>query len=359
MEPQVLGSTSIPPNLDMRIAVDCMGGDHGCEVVVKGVKLALDQYSAIEGLYLVGKEDEIRGWMGKTHLTDRRVEVVHASEVLLMTDKPTDGLRKKKDCSMLRAADLLKDGKAEALVSSGNTGGLVAISTVRLRPLDGVDRPALAAIMPTLTGAAILVDVGANPECKPFHLAQFAIMGEIYSHAIFGIGKPKVGVLSNGSEETKGTELTREAVKLIRQLDLDFVGYVEGNDFFSGTVDVAVCDGFVGNLVLKGCESLAKTISRLLKDEMRANPLRMAGGLLARGAFQALKQKTDPDVYGGAPLLGLNGNVIKAHGSARERAIMNAVRVAMETVKQRVNEHITENLSKAATLLKEPPAAAT
>src|SRR4051812_28284169 len=183
----------------MRIAVDCMGGDHGPEVVVKGVKMALDRYSAIQGLYLVGKEDEVRPAMTRSGLTDSRVELVHASEVLLMTDKPTDGLRKKKDCSMLRAVDLLKEGKAEALVSPGNTGGLVAISTVRLRMLEGVDRPALAAIMPNIKGAGILVDVGANPECKPLHLLQFAIMGKIYSHAIFGIEKPRVGLLSNGS----------------------------------------------------------------------------------------------------------------------------------------------------------------
>ncbi|MGZ5544484.1 MAG: phosphate acyltransferase PlsX [Limisphaerales bacterium] len=334
----------------MQIAVDCMGGDHGPEVVVKGVKMALDRYSAIERLYLVGKEDEVRHWMGKANLRDSRAEVIHASEVLLMTDKPTDGLRKKKDCSMLRAVDLLKEGKAQALVSQGNTGGLVAISTVRLRPLEGVDRPALAAIMPTAKSAAILVDVGANPECKPFHLAQFAIMGAIYSQAIFGNAKPRVGVLSNGSEESKGTELTREAVQLIRKLDLNFVGYVEGNDFFGGEVDVAVCDGFVGNLVLKCSESLAKTIGGLLKSEIKAHPVRMMGGLLARGAFRTLKEKMDPDLYGGAPLLGLNGSVIKAHGGAREAAIMNAVRVATETIKQEVNRHIMQQVSKSQSL---------
>jgi glycerol-3-phosphate acyltransferase PlsX len=221
---------------------------------------------------------------------------------------------------------------------------------VRLRALEGVDRPALAAIIPTMAGAGILVDAGANPECKPFHLAQFAIMGEIYCRAIFGIAKPKVGVLSNGCEETKGTELTREAVKLIQKLDLNFSGYVESADFFSGKVDVAVCDGFVGNLVLKSCESLAKTISGLLKSEIKANPLRMVGGLLARGAFKTLKQRMDPDVYGGAPLLGLNGNVIKAHGSAREPAIMNAVRVATETIKQQVNQDIMKQVSKSQAL---------
>lgn len=334
----------------MHIAVDCMGGDHGCEPVVRGVKLALDEYPAIERLYLVGREDELKSAAAKAHLNDPRAEVVHATEVLLMTDKPTDALRKKKDCSMLRAVDLLKDGQAQALVSCGNTGGLVATSTVRLRTLEGVDRPALAAIMPTMKGAAILVDVGANPECKPMHLGQFAIMGEIYSHAIFGIDKPRVGVLSNGSEESKGTDLTREAVKLCQQLELNFVGYVEPSNFFGGEVDVAVCDGFVGNLVLKSCESLAKTISRLLKDEVKASPMRMVGGILAGGAFKTLKQRMDPDVYGGAPLLGLNGNVIKAHGSAREHAIKNAVRVATETIKQRVNQHIMEQVSKSQAL---------
>jgi glycerol-3-phosphate acyltransferase PlsX len=227
---------------------------------------------------------------------------------------------------------------------------LVAISTVRLRPLEGVDRPALAAIFPTAKHPAILIDVGANPECKPAHLGQFAIMGEVYCRAIFGVARPRVGVLSNGSEESKGTELTREAVKLCKQLDLNFVGYVEGHDFFSGDVDVAVCDGFVGNLVLKACESLAKTISRLLKDEVNANPMRMVGGMLAKGAFDTLKQRMDPDVYGGAPLLGLNGNVIKAHGSAREAAIMNAVRVATETIKQQVNQTIMQQVSKSKDL---------
>jgi phosphate acyltransferase len=179
-------------------------------------------------------------------------------------------------------------------------------------------------------------------------------MGAIYSHAIFGIAKPRVGVLSNGSEESKGTELTRDAVKLIEKLDLNFAGYVEGSDFFGGGVEVAVCDGFVGNLVLKSCEHLAKTISRLIKDEVKANPMRMLGAALAGGAFKALKQRMDPDVYGGAPLLGLNGNVIKAHGSAREAAIMSAIRVATETIKQEVNSHIMRQVSKSAALFAAP-----
>ncbi len=327
-----------------------MGSDHGCEVVVKGAKLALDAYPALEKLYLVGIQDEVGAAMSKLGLNDPRVEVHHASQVLTMEDKPTDGLRKKKDCSMLRAVDLLKEGHAQALVSCGNTGGLVAISTVRLRTLEGVDRPALAAIMPTRKGAAILIDVGANPECKAIHLAHNAIMGEIYSHAIFGIQKPTVGILSNGSEEGKGTDLTRESVKLCEKLGLNFQGYVEPSNLFSGDIDVAVCDGFVGNLVLKSCEGLAKTISRLLKDEVKANPMRMVGGVLAGGAFKELKKRMDPDVYGGAPLLGLNGNVIKAHGSAREAAIQNAIRVAMETIKQRVNEHIMQQVSKSAAI---------
>lgn len=334
----------------MRVAVDAMGGDHGCEAVVRGVKMALDAYPAIEGLYLVGREQELRAAIKSAGLTDSRLEVVHAEQVLTMEDKPTDGLRKKKDCSMLRAVDLLKEGKAQALVSQGNTGGLVAISTVRLRMLEGVDRPSLAAIMPNRTGETILIDAGANPECKPFHLGQFAIMGEIYSRAIFGHEKPRVGILSNGTEDSKGTDLTREAVKICQTLDLNFVGYVESSGIFTGEVDVAVCDGFVGNLILKSSESLAKIISRLLKDEIKSNPLRMAGGILAKGAFAALKQRMDPDVYGGAPLLGLNGNVIKAHGSAREAAIKNAIRVAAETVEKKVNETIMRQISKSQSM---------
>ncbi len=329
----------------MRIVVDVMGGDHGCEVVVLGAKLALEANSKITELHLVGNEPDVCSALKAVGLSDRRVLITHASQVLTMEDKPVEGLRRKKDCSLLRAVDLLKDGRADAMVSLGNTGGLVAASTIRLRTLPGVDRPAIAAVIPSETHEFILVDAGANPDCKPIHLAQFAIMGSVYSQEILKRDRPRVGILSNGTENTKGTELTREASVLCSQLGLNFVGYVEGHDLYSGGVEVVVTDGFVGNIVLKTSESLVKGIFGILKKELMATPIRKIGAMLSKGAFRAIKRTMDPDAHGGAPLLGLNGNVIKAHGSARERAIMNAIRVASEAVEHRINDLIVKQIA--------------
>lgn len=333
--------------LFMRIALDVMGGDHGCGVVVDGVKLALQAFPKLSEVFLVGNEDEVRHAMTRSRLSDSRVTVIHASEVLTMEDKPLKAIREKKDSSLVRAVELVKEGRADALISPGNTGALVAAATFRLRRLEGVERPAIAAVMPAGRGEFILIDAGANPDCKPLHLAQFAIMGNIYSREILGHKKPRVGLLSNGKEELKGTDLTREAYKLCQQLDFNFVGYVEGHDLFSDHVDVAVTDGFVGNVVLKSCESLGKTIMRLLKRELAANPVRKFGATLAAKGFQNLKRKIDPDVYGGAPILGLHGNVIKAHGSARENAIMNAIRVSTEALQHHLNDRIQSEISRA------------
>ncbi len=330
----------------MRIVVDVMGGDRGPDVVVDGARLALDEYSEISDLYLVGNETEIQAAIKKTGLSDKRVQIVHASQVLTMEDKPVEGLRKKKDCSLLRAVDLLKDGRGQALISTGNTGGIVAASTIRLRTLKGVERPAIAPVMPSGTGYFILIDAGATPECKPIHLAQFAIMGSLYCQKILGTKSPRVGILSNGSEEIKGTELTREAHKLCQGLGLNYIGYVEGHDLFNDAVEVVVTDGFLGNIVLKTCESLGRAVGRFLKQELNASPIRRLGKVLAGNALLALKTKLDPDIYGGAPLLGLNGNVIKAHGSANARAIKNAIRVATETIHHHLNESIVNEISK-------------
>jgi glycerol-3-phosphate acyltransferase PlsX len=247
---------------------------------------------------------------------------------MTMEDKPLDAVRRKKDCSMVRAMELVRDGKAQAIISPGNTGGLVAAASFKLRRLDMVERPAIATVMPSATSEFLLLDAGANHECKPVHLLQFAVMGNVYSREILGKQSPRVGVLSNGTEETKGNELTRESAKLCRQADLNFIGYVEGHDLFADKVDVVVTDGFVGNIVLKSIESIAHAILQMVKQELKASRVRQFGAMLARGAFRKLKQRMDPDAYGGAPLLGLNGIVIKAHGSAKERAIMNAIRVA-------------------------------
>jgi glycerol-3-phosphate acyltransferase PlsX len=264
-----------------------------------------------------------------------------------MEDKPLDAVRRKKDCSMVRAMELVRDGKAEAVISRGNTGALVASATFKLRRLDPVDRPAIATVIPSGESEFVLLDSGANHECKPAHLVQFAIMGSVYSRDVLGRQKPRVGILSNGAEETKGTDLTREAARLCRQTDLNFVGYVEGHDLFADHVDVVVTDGFIGNIILKSIESMGKAIIGLLRRELMATPVRKAGAMLAQGALKSIKRRMDPEAYGGAPLLGLNGTVIKTHGSAREKAIMNAIRVAGETIQHKINDTIAREVAQA------------
>jgi glycerol-3-phosphate acyltransferase PlsX len=262
-----------------------------------------------------------------------------------MEDKPLEAVRKKKDSSMVRAIDLVREDKADAVVSPGNTGALVA-GSMKLRRLEGVERPAIAARMPSRTGDFVLLDAGANATCEPLHLAQFAVMGSIYAREILGQPKPRVGVLSNGSEESKGNDLTREAARLCSMLDLNFIGYVEGFDLFDDAVDVVVADGFVGNIVLKTAESLGYAMKDILKAGLTANPLRKLGAWIARGGLLELKHRMDPEVYGGAVLLGLNGVVIKAHGSSRERAIMNAIRVATEEISHDVNNKISVEIAR-------------
>jgi len=324
-----------------------MGGDHGCGVVIDGVKQALQAYSNISELHLVGQQADIEAALKRARCSDPRLRIHHASEVIAMEDKPLDAVRKKKDCSMVRAMELVRDGKAEAVISPGNTGALVASATFKIRRLDPVDRPAIATVVPSAKGEFVLLDAGANHECKPAHLLHFAIMGSIYSRELLHHKKPRVGILCNGTEETKGNDLTREAAKLCRQADLNFIGYVEGNDIFADHVEVVVTDGFVGNILLKSVEGMGKAIVRLLRRELTANPLRKFGAALAQGALQNIKRRMDPEGYGGAPLLGLNGVVIKAHGSAREKAFLNAIRVATETIHYRINETIVREVALA------------
>ena len=324
-----------------------MGGDHGCEVVIGGVRQALEAIPGITEMHLVGDQRQIEAALAKRHFTDARLRVLHTTEVLTMDDSPLEGVRKKKDSSMVRAIELVRDGKADAVISPGNTGGLVAGSTFRLRRLEGVERPAIAALMPSRTQEYILIDAGANHECRPVYLAQFAVMGSVYSREMLGHEKPRVGVLSNGTEESKGTELTRESARLCQQLNLNFIGYVEGHHLFEDCVDVVVSDGFVGNIALKTCESMGKAMLHLLKEGLTATPVRKLGAWLSRGAFTDIKRRMDPDLYGGAPLLGLNGTVIKTHGSAREKAVMNAIRVATETIQHHLNDVITREIAEA------------
>src|SRR6266446_3750311 len=270
----------------MRIAVDVMGGDHGCGVVIEGARRALAAKPGISALYLVGNREAIHASLPRGGFRDHRLRVVHAAEVLTMEDKPAAALRRKKDCSIARAVELVHEGKADAVVSLGNTGGIFAAATFKLGRIAGVDRGGIAAVIPTPDNEFVLLDSGANIECKPMHLAHYAIMGSIYSREILGYKNPRVGILSIGTEESKGNELTLQGLKLCKQLNLNFIGNVEGHDLFANRVDVVICDGFTGNIVLKTCESLAVAIFTMLKRELTASPHRQIGALLAQNAFR-------------------------------------------------------------------------
>ena len=335
----------------MRIAVDVMGGDHGCGVIIAGVKRALEDNKDISLIYLVGNKDAIHAALPPRGFRDHRVRVIHATEVIEMCDKPVIALRKKSDSSIARAAELVRDGKADALVSLGNTGGIFAAGTFKVGRIAGVDRGCIATVMPRQESEFVLLDAGANVECKPVHLAQFAVMGSVYSREVLKHPNPRVGILSIGTEDTKGNDLTLEAFRLCKKLNLNFIGNVEGHDLFKDHVDVVVCDGFVGNVVLKSLESLAVAMFSMLKRELMNSAQRQLGAYLAKGAFQTIRRRMDPEVYGGAPLLGFNGVVFKAHASARERAVTSAIRMAAHAVQNQTNQIIARNIAAANQIL--------
>jgi glycerol-3-phosphate acyltransferase PlsX len=332
----------------MRIAVDAMGSDHGCGVIIAGVKRALEESKEITTLYLVGNKADIHAALPPRGFRDHRVRIIHATEVIGMEEEqPVQALRKKKDSSISRAAELVSEGKADAVVSLGNTAGIFAAATFKVGRIPGVDRGCIATVIPRQGNEFVLLDAGANVECKPSHLAQFAVMGNVYSREVLKRKSPRVGILSNGTEDSKGNELTLAAFKLCQQLDLNFIGNVEGHDLFKDHVDVVVCDGFVGNIVLKTSESLAVAMFSMLKRELTKNTKRQLGALLARDAFQAIRRRMDPELYGGAPLLGFNGLVFKAHASARERAVASAIRVTAQTIKNQIGQIIARDIAAA------------
>jgi len=324
----------------MRIAVDVMGGDHGCGVVIAGVKRALEDNKNLSTIFLVGDKDKIHAALPPRGFRDHRVRVVHASEVIEMDDKPVVALRKKKDSSVGRAAELVSNGEADALISLGNTGGLFAAATFKVGRIPGVDRGCISAVIPRQGNEFVLLDAGANVECKPIHLAQFAVMGNVYSREILKRKNPRVGVLSIGTEDSKGNELTLGAFRLCQKLNLNFIGNIEGHDLFKDHVDVVICDGFIGNIVLKTSESLAVAMFSMLKRELMQNAKRQIGAFLAKDAFRAIRKRMDPEVYGGAPLLGFKNVVLKAHGSARERAVASAIRVTSDQINQMIANDI-------------------
>ena len=340
-----------------RIAVDAMGGDLGPAEVVAAVKLALHQYPALNPITLVGHEAELNPLIAHAGLArEHRLSVFHASEVVTMDDKPLTALKKKKDSSMVRAIELVKNREAGVVVSCGNTGALMAGGTLRLRTMEGVARPALAAICPRQGGHFVLIDAGANPEAKPEHLVHNAIMGSHYCRVMLGIKSPRVGLMTIGTEEGKGNALITETHDLLRRVGdvVNYAGPIEGFHVFAEHVDVVVCDGFVGNIMLKSWESLVKFFSSMLKEELQANPMRATGALLSKGAFNALKERINPERYGGAPLLGLNGHILKAHGSSTRYAIKNAIRAANEIIKADLNHQIEADVARANLLLIAP-----
>jgi glycerol-3-phosphate acyltransferase PlsX len=336
-----------------RIAVDAMGGDLGPAEVVEAARLALAEYPGLNPLTLVGDEAVLRPLLAKAGLTDHPLlQLSHASEVITMDDKPLLAIRRKKDSSMMRAIELVKHGEAIAAVSCGNTGSLVAASILKLRTLEGIDRVALAPILPHVDGYFVLIDAGANPEARPEHLVQNAIIGSDYARIELGCAEPRVGLLTIGTEEGKGNSLiadTHEALKRIGSL-VNYVGPIEGFQLFSNHVDVVVCDGFVGNICIKSWESLAKFIFGELKEQMKANPMRATGAFLAQGAFEAMRRRINPERYGGAPLLGLKGNIIKAHGSSNRQSWKNAIRVANEAIQADLNHRIEVDVARAKEL---------
>jgi glycerol-3-phosphate acyltransferase PlsX len=338
-----------------RIAVDAMGGDLGPAEVVAAVRLAINQYHGLNPITIVGDQAVLEPLMQEAGiLRSPRVSLLHASEVVTMDDKPVVALKKKKDSSMVRAIELVKNGEASVVVSCGNTGALMATGTIRLRPMEGVARPALGAICPREGGHFVLIDAGANPEAKPEHLVHNAILGSHYCRVMLGVKSPRIGLMTIGTEEGKGNALISETNELLKRMDglVNYTGPIEGFNVFTRhdqitPVDVVVCDGFVGNIMLKSWESLVKFFKAILKEELGANPIRATGALLSSGAFNALKERVNPERYSGAPLLGLNGNILKAHGSSNRRAIKSAIHAANEIIKAEMNSRIEADIARA------------
>lgn len=345
----------------MRIALDAMGGDFAPANPVAAAVASLQRFPQIQELHLFGDEALVRAELARHgSFPDSRLIVHHASQVIEMSDGAVEAIRRKKDSSLCRAVDHVKDGKADAIVSAGHTGALVAATTIKLRNLPGVDRAGIGALMPTGKNVFLLIDAGGNVDSKPDHLLNYGIMGSVFYTHILKQQSPRVGILCNGTEEGKGNELTREAFKLLKSAPINFIGNVEGHSLFDGEVDVVVCDGFVGNILLKSCENLAKSTFRWLKDELTSNPVRLAGAWLAKGAFQSIRKKTNADEYGGALLLGVNGVCVKAHGSSSVHALTNSLRVAAEAVELQVNSRIVTDVAKAsASIRTSSPANAT
>lgn len=335
----------------VRIALDAMGGDYAPGEIVLGAVQAARELGL--GVLLVGPEQVVRAELAKHDTVGLDLEVVNADEVIGMDEHPAEAVRIKRRNTMTVALEQVRDGRAVAAVSAGNSGAMLAAALFTLRRIPGIDRPALAGVFPAAGGRRTMVlDIGANTDSRPVYLVQFALMGSLYMERVFGVPRPRVGLLANGEEATKGDRLVQEAHPLLQAMadpaGLNFIGNVEGRDINAGTVDVVVCDGFVGNVVLKLSEGLSRTLLDIIRAAITANPITAVGGLLARPAFDRVRRELDPDEYGGVPLLGVNGVAIVSHGRSKAKAIKSALRVARQAAESRVPERIAEGMQKIA-----------
>ncbi|MEJ6952161.1 phosphate acyltransferase PlsX [Natronospora cellulosivora (SeqCode)] len=330
----------------MKIAVDAMGGDHAPEKIVKGALLACQSFNDIE-IELIGKKKAIEECLSEDY-PQERISIRNAEEIITMSDSPSRAIRRKKDSSLVKGVDLLNEKEVDAFISAGNTGAVMAASLFNLGRLKGIKRPSILINFPSINGQTIVMDNGANADCKPKHLLQFALMGQIYAKNVLKIDNPRIGLLSIGEEKEKGNQLVKESYPLFENDNRikNFIGNVEGRDIFNGNCDLVICDGFVGNIVLKTTEGVASLMSNLLKDALYTNLRSKLGALLLKPYLKAFKEKVDYRKYGGAPLLGVNGVVIISHGSSDEVAIENAIKVARNTVKNNVVTAIEENINK-------------
>ncbi|MEZ4357133.1 MAG: phosphate acyltransferase PlsX [Eubacteriales bacterium] len=330
----------------MNIILDAFGGDNAPKAIVEGAVQAVNAYSDIK-VILTGKEELIKEELALYNYDRSKIQVVNATQVIDMAESPVEAIKRKNDSSLVVGFNLLKEGKGQAFITAGSTGATVAGATLIVRRIKGVKRPALAPVMPTTKGTGVLlIDCGANVDCKPSYLAQFAQMGSIYMSKAQGVLNPRVGLLNNGAEEEKGNMLTKEAYAILKGMPLNFVGNVEARNVNSGDYDVVACDGFAGNIALKMMEGAAQTITSMLKEELYKNFKSKIGALLAKGAFRRLKKRMDYTEYGGALLLGVNGCVIKAHGSSNARAIKSAVNQAREFIIGDLVNIIKEEITK-------------
>ena len=334
----------------MAIAVDAMGGDHAPEAIVTGaVRAATEQRIPV---ILVGDEQRLSALLDEKRPVSSLVSVRHASQAVGMGDSPSAAVRRFTDSSIQVAFDLVRRGEADAVVSAGNSGATMAVAMVTLRKLDGVDRPAIVTFHPTTRGFSLVLDAGGTVDCKPFHLVQFGIMGSVFARRVTKKEDPRVGILSNGSEESKGNELTREAHAIMKRCGLNYIGLVEGRDIYNGTADVVVCDGFVGNVGLKMCEGLAEVFQHLIQDEISKSLRAKLGYLLIKNVFKKVAKRGDPSEYGGAPLVGINGTCIICHGNSSPKAITNAIVLAQDLTDSQFNSFLRDGLAKHEELLK-------